>query len=58
MMVLYILTRQEDHDMQLMDTLQFYRKRQALSQDELAQSLDVSRQTVSKWETGTALPSA
>lgn len=44
--------------MELMDTLQFYRKRQGLSQVELAESLDVSRQTVSKWETGAALPSA
>lgn len=44
--------------MDLKDTLQGYRKRQGLSQVELAEALDVSRQTVSKWETGTALPSA
>lgn len=44
--------------MDLKDTLQGYRKRQGLSQAELAEALDVSRQTVSKWETGTALPSA
>lgn len=44
--------------MDLKDTLQRYRKRQGLSQVELAEALDVSRQTVSKWETGTALPSA
>lgn len=44
--------------MELMDTLQFYRKRQGLSQVELAEALDVSRQTISKWETGAALPSA
>lgn len=44
--------------MDLKDTLQRYRKRQGLSQIELAESLDVSRQTVSKWETGAALPSA
>lgn len=44
--------------MELMETLQFYRKRQGLSQMELAEALDVSRQTVSKWETGAALPSA
>lgn len=44
--------------MELMETLQFYRKRQGLSQTELAEALDVSRQTVSKWETGAALPSA
>lgn len=44
--------------MELMETLQFYRKRQGLSQVELAEALDVSRQTISKWETGTALPAA
>lgn len=44
--------------MELMDTLQLYRKRQGLSQVELAEALDVSRQTISKWETGAALPSA
>lgn len=44
--------------MELMETLQFYRKRQGLSQVELAEALDVSRQTISKWETGAALPSA
>lgn len=44
--------------MDLKDTLHHYRKRQGLSQIELADALAVSRQTVSKWETGTALPSA
>ena len=44
--------------MNLKETLQHYRKRQGLSQIELAEALDVSRQTISKWETGTALPSA
>lgn len=44
--------------MDLKETLQHYRKRQSLSQVELAEALDVSRQTVSKWETGTVLPSA
>ena len=44
--------------MDLKDTLQHHRKRQGLSQIELAEALDVSRQTVSKWETGAALPSA
>lgn len=44
--------------MDMKDTLQFYRKHQGLSQVELAEALDVSRQTISKWETGTALPSA
>lgn len=44
--------------MDLKETLQYYRKRQGLSQIELADALEVSRQTVSKWETGAALPSA
>ena len=44
--------------MNLKDTLQFYRKRQGLSQIDLADALEVSRQTVSKWETGAVLPSA
>ena len=44
--------------MDLKETLQHYRKRRGLSQAELAEAMDVSRQTVSKWETGTALPSA
>lgn len=44
--------------MDLKDTLQFYRRHQGLSQIDLADALDVSRQTVSKWETGAVLPSA
>ena len=44
--------------MDLKDTLQSYRKRQGLSQIDLADALEVSRQTVSKWETGAVLPSA
>lgn len=44
--------------MDLKDTLQFYRKRQGLSQIDLADALEVSRQTISKWETGAVLPSA
>lgn len=43
--------------MDLKDTLQFYRKRQGLSQIDLADALEVSRQTISKWETGAVLPS-
>lgn len=44
--------------MDLNKTLSFYRKAQGLSQIDLADALEVSRQTVSKWETGAALPSA
>ena len=34
------------------------RKKSGLSQEELAQKLNVSRQAVSRWETGTAQPDA
>ena len=44
--------------MDLKENLQHFRKRQGLSQIELAEALAVSRQTISKWETGAALPSA
>lgn len=36
------------------DNLQYYRKRDGLTQEALAEKLDVSRQTVSKWESGAA----
>lgn len=44
--------------MDMKETLTFYRKHQGLSQIDLADALEVSRQTVSKWETGAVLPSA
>ena len=40
----------------LKDTIVFYRKKNGLSQEELASKLFVSRQTVSQWETGQTLP--
>lgn len=42
--------------MTLNEQIYIERKRLGLSQDELAQQLDVSRQSVSKWENGTATP--
>ncbi len=36
--------------------LQFLRKSHNYTQDDLAQKLDISRQAVSKWETGTSVP--
>ena len=42
--------------MTLNERLQFYRKRDGLSQEELAAALSVTRQAVSKWETGAAVP--
>ena len=38
------------------DNLQFLRTRQNLTQEQLAESLDVSRQSVSKWESGLSFP--
>ena len=36
--------------------LQFLRKSHNYTQDDLAKKLDISRQAVSKWETGTSIP--
>jgi len=36
--------------------LQFLRKKHNFTQDELAKKLDISRQAISKWETGTTIP--
>lgn len=36
--------------------LQFLRRSRSYTQDDLAKRLNVSRQAVSKWETGTAIP--
>ena len=38
------------------ENLQFYRKKREMTQEQLAEQLDVSRQTVSKWEAGTSYP--
>ena len=43
--------------MKLNEKIYYYRKRAKLSQEELAAQVGVSRQAVSKWETGTADPS-
>ena len=42
--------------MKLYEKITFYRKKNGLSQEELAEKIGVSRQAVSKWETGDALP--
>ena len=42
--------------MELGDHLFHARKKQGLSQEAVAETLGVSRQTVSKWETGETLP--
>ena len=38
------------------DNLQFLRARRGLTQEQLAEALNVSRQSVSKWESGAAFP--
>lgn len=38
------------------ENLQFYRKQRNLTQEQLAEQLEVSRQTVSKWESGVSYP--
>ena len=42
--------------MKLSEKIYYYRKKQGKSQEELAEVLDVSRQAVSKWETGESEP--
>lgn len=42
--------------MKLHEKIAYYRKRCCLSQEGLAEKVGVSRQAVSKWETGDALP--
>lgn len=38
------------------DNLQFYRKKKDMTQEQLSDQLEVSRQTVSKWESGVSYP--
>lgn len=38
------------------ENLQFYRKRENITQEQLAEKMEVSRQTISKWEAGTTFP--
>ncbi len=42
--------------MEFNENLVQLRKQQGMSQEDLAQRLDISRQAISKWETGDALP--
>ncbi len=41
--------------MTIADRIQTLRKQSGLSQEQLAERLDVSRQAVSKWESGVSL---
>jgi transcriptional regulator with XRE-family HTH domain len=40
-----------------MNTLKFYREKTGLSQNQVAEKLNVCQQAVAKWEIGTAYPS-
>lgn len=42
--------------MKLEEKLQLLRKQNGLSQEQLSDKLGIARQTVSKWETGQAVP--
>lgn len=42
--------------MELQDKLQLLRKRNGYSQEQVADKLGIARQTISKWETGQAVP--
>ena len=39
-----------------MNPFEFYRKQAGLNQEEAAKQLSINRSTISKWETGAALP--
>ena len=43
-------------NLKLNDTICFYRKKQGLTQEELAQRLGVTNQSVSKWESAQCCP--
>lgn len=42
--------------MSLGENLQFLRKRENMTQEQLAEALEVSRQSVSKWESDSTYP--
>ena len=44
--------------MRLSEKIIYLRKQNGMSQEELANELQVSRQAVSRWEVGSALPDA
>ena len=52
------ITRREANGMKLADKIVDLRKSKGVSQEELAERLGVSRQAVSRWENGSAMPDA
>lgn len=53
-----VIKSREDEIMKMQDKLIMLRKKAGLSQDDLAEKINVSRQAISRWENGTALPDA
>ena len=53
-----ITKMKEDFIMKLPDKIVKYRKANGWSQEDFAEKLNVSRQAISRWENGTALPDA
>ena len=53
-----ITTQKEDFLMKLSEKITTLRKSNGWSQEDLAEQLNVSRQAISRWENGTALPDA
>ena len=51
-----LIIQKEEHNMSLGNSLFTARKKSGLSQEEVAEKLGISRQTISKWETGETLP--
>lgn len=41
-----------------MNAFEFYRRQRLMTQSDVAMALNVSRSTVTKWETGAAFPSS
>ena len=53
-----ITKRKEDFRMKLQDKIIKHRKSNGWSQEDFAEKLNISRQSISRWENGTALPDA
>lgn len=54
----YVLSEQGGLLFMLHDNIRYFRKAKGMSQEELAQKLNVVRQTISKWEKGISIPDA
>ena len=54
---MWFIKTQRNDSMRFGEKLSFLRKKQGMTQMELAEKLDISRQAVSRWEQGTSEPS-